>query len=137
MREIIKASQGIRKEITLIERRLQDLKDQAYKISPVYSPVPKGGNNGSRIEEAVTRIVDMENQLINDRLDLLQKEAQISIMVNLIDDRTRRCILADAGLLGKKDYELADEYGYSERHIRRLLKRCYMEIASKMSYNVL
>ena len=133
MKEIIKSSQGIRKEISLIENKLQDLKDQAYRISPVYSPTPKGGNTGSRIEEAVTRIVDMENQLVNDRLELLRLEENISVMVKLIEDRTRRCMLMDAGLLGKKDWELADEYGYSERHIRRILTRCYAEIASKMS----
>ena len=123
----------IRKEISLIEERLIVLKDQAYRISPNYSPMPKSPSVSSRIEEAVTKIVDMENKLINDRLDLIDMETRIGHMCNLVDDRTRRNILVSAGCLGKTTFEIADEFGYSERHVRRILRWCYQEIARKMS----
>ena len=123
----------IRKEISLIEKRLLDLKEEAFRISPNYSPMPKSPGVSSRIEEAVTKIVDMEKKLINDRLDLIDLEDEIDRMCNLIENRNRRCILIEAGCCGKSVLDIADEYGYSDRHVRRILKWCYQEIARKMS----
>ncbi len=120
----------------MIERRLQDLKDQAYRISPVYSPTPKGGTAGSKIENAVTRIADMENQLILDRLQLIDLLEQLGKMCAMVDDRYRRNIMTEACLVGHTIATVAENNNLSERQVYRILWKCYNEISRKMSLNV-
>lgn len=111
-----------------IDRKIQlDTEKLAAARSALYGKTVRYDSDGSKLvpcgnvtESAVLRVMELEERLNREIDELTAKRQEIELVVNAVPDEVQREVLTRRYLLYQKWEVIAEEMGYSERHIRWL-----------------
>lgn len=122
----------------MIDRKIQlDSEKLAAARSALYGRSVRYDRDGSKTlpqsggtENAVLRVIEMEERLHKEIDRLTEKRQEIEQAVNAVPDEIQREVLTRRYLLYQKWEFVAEEMNYSERHIRRLHEHALKKIIS-------
>lgn len=129
-------SQGwkIRREIKAKLNAMEELRSMAEKTTTSFSLTPSApGGNSSRVESYAIRIVQMQEDMEDCVNQLWEIQRRVQQMIELAGDPIQRAILTEYHLNGKTCEAVAEEVGYSDRHVRYLMNKAYEEISNNLS----
>lgn len=122
----------IQKQIEAEYVELQNLRDNASRITPTYSLAPGGSGTGQRIENAMAKIVDAENIIQSEMEILMVALGEIRQLISLVDDPILRLILHKRYLCYQKWEQIAADLSYTWVHTHRLHGKALNAILKKM-----
>lgn len=128
----LRSAFAIQKQIEANYVEIQNLRDNANRITPAYSLAPGGGGNGQRIENAMAKIVDMENIISSDMELLMVALSEIRALIATVDDPVLRLILHKRYLCYQKWEQIAADLNYTWVHTHRLHGKALNAILKKM-----
>jgi len=105
-----------------IDSKLQEIEHWrafAAKADVIFSAAGRSGGSGktgSKIEDCVCKIADIEESLKNDMSELIELKEKAMNMIDKIDVPEYRNLLIQRYLCGKKWEEIAEYMGYSYVH---------------------
>jgi len=112
------------KRITTKERQLDWLKAHAVYVSPEISEMPKNpSRHRSPIEEAVVRIVDLENEINLGIAHLMQLKMEIGRTIRSINNMECETLLEMRYLTFKAWEDIASQLNYSRDYIYHLHRK--------------
>lgn len=97
--------------------------DLATNISPVLSDMPHGEGGSDKVLDAVQHIANIDAELDREIDKLIDLRMEIDACIARIPDRKLRNVLRTVYIDGKTIAEAAEQTGYSDRHMRRILSR--------------
>lgn len=133
LKKKLRSAFAIQKQIEAEYVELQNLRDNASRITPAYSLAPGGGGNGQRIENAMAKIVDAENIIQSEMEILMVALGEIRQLITLVDDPVLRLILHKRYLCYQKWGQIAADLNYSWQWIHKMHGRALREILQKTS----
>lgn len=89
--------------------------------SPILDGQPKSPNHHIR-EQQIAEMMDLKNILDEKMLLLIKERKEVEKHIDAITDSMKRQIMRKRFIEGKAWFDVADEVGYSEYHVRRLTK---------------
>lgn len=97
------------------------LHDLATKATVTYSDMPKSPNrSGSKIEDAIIKIMDLEDEINRDIDKLVDLKTDITHLIKNLDSHEHQIILEQRYLCFKPWEQIAVDMGYSIQHTFRL-----------------
>lgn len=97
------------------------LHDLATKAIVTYSDMPKSPNrSGSKIEDAIIKIMDLEDEINRDIDKLVDLKTDITHLIKNLDSHEHQIILEQRYLCFKPWEQIAVDMGYSIQHTFRL-----------------
>ena len=132
LKKNLRSAFAIQKQIEAEYVELQNLRDNASRITPAYSLAPGGSGTGQRIENAMAKIVDAENIIQSEMEILMVALGEIRQLISLVDDPVLRLILHKRYLCYQKWEQIAADLSYSWKQIHRLHNRALNIIVNKM-----
>lgn len=123
LKKKLRSAFAIQKQIEAEYVELQNLRDNASRITPAYSLAPGGSGIGQRIENAMAKIVDAENIIQSEMEILMVALGEIRQLISLVDDPILRLILHKRYLCYQKWEQIAADLSYSWKQIHRLHNR--------------
>ena len=122
----------LQQQIDAYKIELQNLCDNAGRITPAYSLEHGGGGTGQRIENAMTKIVDIENNIKQNIEIQLLAINEIHCLMAMIDDPLLKLLIHKRYLLYEKWEKIAVDLNYSWKQIHRLHNKALNIIGNKM-----
>lgn len=118
-----------------LKNHILTLFEQTQKITSTLTDMPRGSGNGveDRMAENIAKMVDKENQFLEDIAKREERLLYIIGELDKIEEVKYRNILFDYYIEGYNLEEIAVEEGYSYRHTKRLYKQALAQL--KMSPN--
>lgn len=105
------------------------LHDLATKATVTYSDMPKNpSRGGSRIEDAILKIIDLESEINSDIDELVDLKADITHLIKMLDSHEYQIILEQRYLCFKSWEQIAVDMGYSIQHTFRLHDKALREL---------
>ena len=100
---------------------IKELRSLATRLSPSISGESRSvGTVSDRVGRTAAKIADLERE-VNDQIDrLIEVKAEINAMINSLGDILLRNLLERRYLLGFSWEKIAEDMGYTPRHITRL-----------------
>ncbi len=92
----------LQQQINAYKIEIQNLRDNANRITPAYSMTPGGSGNGQRIENTMAKIVDMENIIKQDIEIQLLAIDEIHCLMVMVDDPLLKLLLHKRYVLYEK-----------------------------------
>ena len=132
LKQKLRSAYVLQKQIETEYVELQNMRDNASRITPAYNLAPSGGGNGQRIENAMAKIVDAENLIRSDIELLVIALGEIRQMIATIDDPVLRLVLHKRYLCYQKWEQIAADLNYTWVHIHRLHSKGLSVILKKM-----
>ena len=120
------------KRIKSKTEQLKCLRDLATRTNMPLSDMPKNPNRGnSEMEDAVLKIVALEDEISEDILNLVTLKQEIMHSIKQVANSEYQVLLELRYLCFKTWEEISVEMGYEIRHIYRLHKRALNEVVTK------
>lgn len=114
----------IQKQIEAEYIELQNLRDNANRITPTYSVAPSSsGGNGQKLENAMAKILDAEKTIRSELEILMVERDEIRKLISFVDDPILTLILHKRYLCYQKWEVIAVDLDYDLRWIHRLHAR--------------
>lgn len=113
----------LQQQIDAYKIELQNLRDNASRITPAYSSAPGGSGTGQRIENAMAKIVDIENNIKQDIEIQLLAIDEIHCLIAMIDEPLLKLLIHKRYVLYEKWEKIAVDLNYSWKQIHRLHNR--------------
>ena len=114
----------IQKQIEAEYIELQNLRDNANRITPTYSVAPSSsGGNGQKLENAMAKILDAEKTIRSELEILMVERDEIRKLISFVDDPILTLILHKRYLCYQKWEVIAVDLDYDLRCIHRLHAR--------------
>lgn len=132
LKEKLRSAWVLQKQLECNYVELQNLRDNAGRITPAYSLAPGGGGTGQRIENAMAKIVDAENIIQSEMEILMVALGEIRQLISLVDDPILRLILHKRYLCYQKWEQIAADLSYTWVHTHRLHGKALNAILKKM-----
>ena len=132
LKQKLRSAFVLQKQIEAEYVELQNLRDNASRITPAYSLAPGGGGNGQRIENAMAKIVDAENLIRSDIELLAIALGEIRQMIALVDDPVLRLVLHKRYLCYQKWEQIATDLNYSWQWLHKMHGRALNAILRKI-----
>lgn len=132
LKQKLRSAFVLQKQIEAEYVELQNLRDNASRITPQYSLAPGGGGNGQRIENAMAKIVDMGNILQSDIERLMVALGEIRQLVALVDDPVLKLVLHKRYLCYQKWEQIAADLNYSWQWLHKMHGRALNKILDKL-----
>lgn len=105
------------------------LNDLATKATVTYSDMPKSPNKGgSRMEDAIIKIIDLESEINKDMMQLVELKKDIIRRIKAVESAELQTILELRYLSYMKWEEIAIELGYGIDNIYYLHRKALDEI---------
>lgn len=133
LKKKLRSAFAIQKQIEAEYVELQNLRDNASRITPAYSLAPGGSGTGQRIENAMAKIVDAENIIQSEMEILMVALGEIRALIATVDDPVLRLILHKRYLCYQKWEQIAADLNYSWQWIHKMHGRALREILQKTS----
>lgn len=133
LKKKLRSAFAIQKQIEAEYVELQNLRDNANRITPAYSLAPGSGGNGQRIENAMAKIVDAENIIQSEMEILMVALGEIRQLISLVDDPVLRLILHKRYLCYQKWEQIAADLNYSYRRVLQMHGRALSVILKKIA----
>ena len=105
------------------------LNDLATKATVTYSDMPKSPNrDGSRMEDAIIKIIDLESEINKDMMKLVELKKDIIRRVKAVESAELQTILELRYLSYMRWEEIAIELGYGIDNVYHLHRKALDEI---------
>ena len=101
-------------------RQVERLRDEAGRTTLLLSDMPRGSGSRNHLEDVITKIVDLENEINRDIDRLVDLKTAARTAINAIQEPEYRLILELRYLCYKTWPEIAETMGYCESNIYRL-----------------
>lgn len=109
--------------------QIEELHDLAAKATVTYSDMPKNPNrDGSRMEDAVVKIVDLESEINQDMIQLVELKKDIIGRIKAVESTELQTVLGLRYLSYMRWEEIAIELGYGIDNVFRLHRNALDEI---------
>lgn len=109
--------------------QIEALNDLATSCTAVISDMPKNPNRGgSRMADAVMKIIDLQEEIKNDMIALVNLKRQIMDVIKAVSSLELRTILEKRYLSFISWERIAVELGYSIQHTYRLHDMALREV---------
>lgn len=108
---------------------LQDLKDLAEQITPVYSLAPGGGGSNDKLGGTVAKMADVEVSVQNDIKQLTDALAVTRELIKMLGDEKLQLILFKRYLNYQRWEVIAADLGYSYRRVTQMHGEALVKIA--------
>ena len=103
------------------QEQITSLNDLAASCSAAVSGMPRNPNRGgSRMADAVCKIIDLENSIAADMETLVMLKAEIVETIKAVDNVEYQLILEKRYISGKSWPEIAVDLGCKMRHLYKL-----------------
>ena len=120
---------GLNQRIESKLGQIEDLHDLATKATVTYSDMPKSPNrDGSRMEDATIKIIDLENEINQDMMKLVELKKDIIRRIKAVESVELQTILELRYLSYMRWEEIAIELGYGIDNVFRLHRNALDEI---------
>ena len=117
------------------QEQISALNDLATSCSASMTGMPRNPNKGgSRMADAVCKIIDLENEIAADMEKLVQLKAEIIATIKAVDCIEYRLILEKRYISGKSWPEIAVDLGYKMRHLYKLHDEALADIKIPEKY---
>lgn len=93
------------------------------RITPTYTDGPRATGNGQQREEDNVRLIMLKDQLAIVQGELDAERGALKPYVDKLGDGTQRSAMDMRYMKAMGIIEIGDTMGYSERQVRRILKR--------------
>lgn len=98
---------------------LQRLKESAHRITVTMTQSKSSGNGeNSKLEECMTRYIDLENEIKRDIAELCNVKSEINGIIRQVNDSRLQLLLEQRYVLGKSWVAVSIAMGVSEDHAR-------------------
>ena len=106
------------------------LNDLATKATVTYSDMPKSPNRaGSRMEDAICKIIDLEVEINKDIDQLVDLKSDITHLIKKVNTHEYQIVLEQRYLCFKTWEQISVDLGYSIQHTFRLHDQALREAA--------
>lgn len=103
------------------QEQISTLNDLATSCSTSMTGIPRKPNKGgSRMADAVCKIVDLQDSIAADMQELVELKAEIIATIKAVDCIEYQLILEKRYISGKSWPEIAVDLGYKMRHLYKL-----------------
>lgn len=103
------------------QEQISTLNDLATSCSASMTGMPRNPNKGgSRMADAVCKIVDLQDSIATDMQELVELKAEIIATIKAVDCIEYQLILEKRYISGKSWPEIAVDLGYKMRHLYKL-----------------
>lgn len=117
------------------QEQITALNDLATSCTASMTGMPHGVNSGgSRMADAVSRIVDLQNEIVADMEALVALKSEIISSINAVPNIEYRLILEKRYINGQPWPEIADDLGYKMRYLYKLHDRAVAQIIVPEKY---
>lgn len=99
---------------------LQDLRDLAEQITPVYSLAPGGGGSNDKLGGTVVKMADVELSIQSDIKMLTEELVATRELIKMLDDEKLQLILFKRYLNYQRWEVIAADLGYTWRRIHQM-----------------
>lgn len=111
------------------KQQIAALNDLATRVTSNISDMPGSPNrNIHKLEDAIVRIVDLQNEIGSDVNSLLEIKSQIVESIKQVTDPEGQVVLEERYLCYAKWEDIASELGYTVRQIFRVHDAALKEI---------
>lgn len=131
-RDYLAAASQLNAMIALRLSRLDDLRDQATRITRVLGAIPGSGMD-DRMAELTAEIADQEAMVTRDYHSLLKRQKAIGDTIHRVPDDRQRMILEMRYLQGLPFFRIAMKLHYDERTIYRLHEKALRHVAAQIA----
>lgn len=131
LKQKLRSAYDLQKQLETEFVMLQNFKDAANKVTPVYNLAPGGTGTRQRIENATVKTIDLENDIWQDFENLVLALVEVRKLINSVDDVLLRSVLYKRYLNYQKWEQIAAELGYSWKQIHRLHNKALNDILRK------
>lgn len=115
--------------------QIESLNDLATSCTAVISDMPRNPNRGgSRMEEAVLKIIDLQEEIKRDMMALVELKREIMEVIKSVSSLEYQTILEKRYLCFISWERIAVELGYSIQHTYRLHDAALKEIEEILSH---
>ena len=121
------------REIDRLQEELIRCRSIATKITPIVTNAP-GGHGGNRLQSAVEKISELENQIAGEIEKWRKLRDEIITAISKIDDYQLRTILAKRYLRGDKWEQIAVDMQYDYRWILRKHNKALQQLTIESHY---
>lgn len=131
IKQRLKSAWVWQKQLEADLQMLQDLRDLAEQITPVYSLAPGGGGGGSndKLAGTVAKMADVEMSIKNDINQLTEALAATRALIKMLDDEKLQLILFKRYLNYQRWEVIAADLGYSYRRVTQMHGEALVKIA--------
>ena len=128
-KEYLSQARYIDESINSKKEEIQNLYDLATRCTPTWSDMPRIQPNGrSRMADCVMGMIEIENDIKKEMAELIRLKGEIRRTINEVGNIEYRSLLERRYLAYKTWEEIADELGYTVRHIHRLHGKALLEV---------
>lgn len=129
IKQRLKSAWVWQKQLEADLQMLQDLKDLAEQITPVYSLAPGGGSSNDKLGGTVAKMADMEVSVQSDIRMLTEALAATRALIKMLDDEKLQLILHKRYLNYQRWEVIATDLGYSYRRVTQMHGEALVKIA--------
>lgn len=117
------------------QEQIASLNDLVTDCSATLTGMPRNPNRGgSRMADAVAKIVDLQNEVAADMEHLVELKAEIIATIKAVDCIEYQLILEKRYISGKSWPEIAVDLGYKMRHLYKLHDEALLAIKIPEKY---
>lgn len=120
IKQRLKSAWVWQKQLEADLQMLQDLRDLAEQITPVYSLAPGGGGSNDKLGGTVAKMADVEMSIQSDINQLTEALASVRGLIKMLDDEKLQLILFKRYLNYQRWENIAADLGYTWRRIHQM-----------------
>lgn len=120
IKQRLKSAWVWQKQLEADLQMLQDLKDLAEQITPVYSLAPGGGGSNDKLGGTVAKMADVKITIQNDIKMLTEALAATRELIKMLGDEKLQLILFKRYLNYQRWEVIAADLGYTWRRIHQM-----------------
>jgi plasmid stabilization system protein ParE len=130
-KEYLSQARNIEADINAKLQEAERIRSQAEKITTSFSfGKTLGGEEGSRVENAAIKLVELEKAVLEDVDRLIQAKEEIRATIDQLQDQSQKTILRMRYLLGETWETIAYRSHYSWRNVHYIHKAALAEVAA-------
>lgn len=111
---------GAEEHIRILLKEKKQWEDRALHITPIITGMPVAGSGGSKIESAVSKIVDLEAEMDQEVDELVKIRQEVKAAISTVGDERLKMLLEYKYIHGMTLEQIAKKMHYSFSHIKRL-----------------
>ena len=128
-KEYLSQARSLDQRIITKTQMIDSLNDLATRCTTTYSDMPKNPNHGgSRLEECVMKIIDLEEQITRDLEELVDLKKEITHVIQSVSNPEYQDLLAKRYICCEAWEKIAVDMNYELRYIHKLNSRALQEV---------
>lgn len=132
IKQRLKSAWVWQKQLEADLQMLQDLKDLAEQITPVYSLAPGCGGSNDKLGGTVAKMADVEVSVQSDIRMLTEALAATRALIKMLDDEKLQLILFKRYLNYQRWEVIAADLGYSWQYIHKMHSKALQKLKEEI-----